>query len=1003
MEELGGSRSARLAKDVAKSSTSKMSTITSLVTASIIVIAFATSIVSLLIGSLAMSETNLNSGKISSIHETVSNIEFTQQLIENISMQIPTILSEAQEAIEISNTTTTYAHQTVNTLNTTIINIQQLIQNFTIPEGFNVTSFLTQLNASLVEARSYSNYSEYYYQLSAYYANFSEYYQLQSQQWTSLSESYAESCHNDSIVTHQYLDQINLLVNNVSVTVNETALFAMNAAIEAAQAAYNASLALNYTLATANFTNLAQEYALEAYNYSLVALSSASNAMVYETGALNYAILAYNYTFQCANFADNSLAYAQLSYNYSQLSLYYADYAQNLSISFPTYVEQCGMYANNSNYYLAQVLATLTQTMSVKSDMIQIFANFNATVNFILNNGGFGIVNGSLNENTTNLLYEAINSSIITLQYMDTTYDYYLQIVAAAQTALDEKNIACNCSIDACTCSDSAESYMLAAQTAASQSSIYYNNVTEEVAIVAGLLNYTEYYADQCLYYYNATLEIAEILGLDSSGNLVFESVKINGTSDQILFRQTYTTAIQVQDPGQDTTVTLPDPGVPNTSFVLTDGNQLIHDTKTFDGNINLPNLSAGSVLVIDGSETVTGVQLGQGETLVGVASSAPVAGSLLGTANQINVNSTTGNVTFSLPQDIDATASPTFSQLTLSSLSPNSVVVTGSDGKFQSVVLQDGDILLGYSDAPPGVGRFIGNPGSITVTNSPGQVQINTIQDVSPDGAPTFNAMTLSTFTATGVLVSSGSGVISDVHLTDGQIIIGSTSGQPAAGTITGTTNQIQVTNAANSITLSLPPTIATSSTLQVTSAELTSTGSDALVVQGQSTFEMDVTMHSTLEVSDVATFKGGLKIGGDGAYETLGTYIHDTYTVDMTGLGWILTSPIPLVLEYQIVGNVVTITMPTTNAHCNGSLVHFPLPAVALPAASDTVDYMAVGMGTDTYFVPVLIKVTTTEAQITFGLTQSGVGFTFGNLGTSALPSACQVRATTFTYSLT
>ena len=58
-------------------------------------------------------------------------------------------------------------------------------------------------------------------------------------------------------------------------------------------------------------------------------------------------------------------------------------------------------------------------------------------------------------------------------------------------------------------------------------------------------------------------------------------------------------------------------------------------------------------------------------------------------------------------------------------------------------------------------------------------------------------------------VLRTNALGDIETVALTDGQLLIGATGGLPTAATLTGTTNQVSVTNAANSITLSLPQDI--------------------------------------------------------------------------------------------------------------------------------------------------------------------------------------------------
>jgi len=67
----------------------------------------------------------------------------------------------------------------------------------------------------------------------------------------------------------------------------------------------------------------------------------------------------------------------------------------------------------------------------------------------------------------------------------------------------------------------------------------------------------------------------------------------------------------------------------------------------------------------------------------------------------------------------------------------------------------------------------------------------------------------------ANNSLMYSTSGGIRELgNATNGQIAIGSTSGAPVLGTLTGTTNQVNIANGSGSITLSLPQSIATTST---------------------------------------------------------------------------------------------------------------------------------------------------------------------------------------------
>ena len=72
----------------------------------------------------------------------------------------------------------------------------------------------------------------------------------------------------------------------------------------------------------------------------------------------------------------------------------------------------------------------------------------------------------------------------------------------------------------------------------------------------------------------------------------------------------------------------------------------------------------------------------------------------------------------------------------------------------------------------------------------------------------------TLGGFTANAFLYSNATGAVTaTAAATNGQLLIGSTSNPPVAATLTGTANQVVVTNGAGSVTLSTPQNIATSS----------------------------------------------------------------------------------------------------------------------------------------------------------------------------------------------
>lgn len=95
----------------------------------------------------------------------------------------------------------------------------------------------------------------------------------------------------------------------------------------------------------------------------------------------------------------------------------------------------------------------------------------------------------------------------------------------------------------------------------------------------------------------------------------------------------------------------------------------------------------------------------------------------------------------------------------------------------------------------------------------------------LGPISSPKFSSLTLTDLTDHSLLISSNTGVLSSLGAAaNGQIPIGSTGANPVLATITGTTNQVNIANAAGSITLSTPQDIHTGAS--PTLAGLTMTG---------------------------------------------------------------------------------------------------------------------------------------------------------------------------------
>lgn len=111
---------------------------------------------------------------------------------------------------------------------------------------------------------------------------------------------------------------------------------------------------------------------------------------------------------------------------------------------------------------------------------------------------------------------------------------------------------------------------------------------------------------------------------------------------------------------------------------------------------------------------------------------------------------------------------------------------------------------------------------------------------------SPTFNnvtvngtlsaagGVTLSGLTADAFVYSGTGGLLTSTAATNGQILIGSTGAAPVKATLNGTTNQINVTNGAGSITLSTPQNIDSTATPTFFGVTLNGSTAHGLIVGG-------------------------------------------------------------------------------------------------------------------------------------------------------------------------
>jgi hypothetical protein len=183
------------------------------------------------------------------------------------------------------------------------------------------------------------------------------------------------------------------------------------------------------------------------------------------------------------------------------------------------------------------------------------------------------------------------------------------------------------------------------------------------------------------------------------------------------------------------------------------------------------------SVLVVDSALTLQNVQMPtDGQLLIGSAGGLPIASTLTqASASQVVITNGPGSITLALPQDISTADSPEFTGLTLSSLS---------------------------GPVKAGVG-----------------------------GVLSSSAIDLSTSEVTNILtVDKGGTGVNGSAAPNGHILIGNGTGYTLAD-ILGTTHQINVTNGAGSITLSLPQDIHTGASPEFSNLSLAGTLDTAIL----------------------------------------------------------------------------------------------------------------------------------------------------------------------------
>jgi len=206
----------------------------------------------------------------------------------------------------------------------------------------------------------------------------------------------------------------------------------------------------------------------------------------------------------------------------------------------------------------------------------------------------------------------------------------------------------------------------------------------------------------------------------------------------------------------------------------------------------------AANALVIGGgagsapstTTTGTGVLTALGVN-TGSSGAFVVNGSDLGTPSSGTVTNLTGTASININGTVGATTPTTGAFTTVTSTSASGILT-------RAAATQDGVELIGRA----------GGTTSLKVSLTPGTLTASRTLTL-PDNSGTV--------LTSGAAVTVAQGGTGQTTYTDGQLLIGNTTGNTLTkATLTGTSNQITVTNGGGSITLSAPQSIGTSSSVQ-------------------------------------------------------------------------------------------------------------------------------------------------------------------------------------------